>query len=324
MKSPAILVRFILAAVALCPPSIARADRAPGTVFLRSTETDAKLSAIQTGSVEYRPAQGDGPAVWLIAVAHLGTPEYFRAIQQRLDAQTAVLFEGVGFDEAMKAGPGAGTRDAGIQKQLSNALGLVFQLDAIDYRRKHFVNSDLPAEGVEKEVRERAAPAGPPNETYKMMLGAIQGSPETMDMLKPMIAFVSASPEMRETTRLLLIEVLSHADEMVGLAKSISPEMKDLFEVLLTERNAIVIRDLGAQIAKRKAGETIAVFYGAAHMTELAKRLREELHYVPTTTQWDTAFTADPAKSVVPPAQLKMMLEMVRAQLKQGAALPQK
>ncbi len=318
MKSPTLSVRFILAACALCLPLAARADRASETLFLRSTETDAKLSAIQTSSVEYRPAAGDGPAVWLVAVAHLGTPEYFRAIQQRLDAQTVVLFEGVGFDEAMKQGPGAGTRDAGIQKQLSNALGLVFQLDAIDYRRQHFVNSDLPAEGVEKQVRERTDAVEAPNETYKMLLGAIQGSPETMDMLKPMLAFVSASPEMRETTRLLLIEVLSHAEEMVGLAKSISPEMKDLFEVLLTERNAIVIRDLREQIAKRKAGETIAVFYGAAHMTELAKRLREELHYIPAAPQWDTAFTADPAKSVVPPVQLKMMIEMVRGQLKQG------
>ena len=117
--------RLLIATFVLCLPLASLADdRAAETVFLRSTETEAKLSAIQTSSVEYRPAKGDGPSVWLIAVAHLGTPEYYRAIQQRLDAKTVVLFEGVGFDEAMKQGPGAGTRDAGIQKQLSNALGL--------------------------------------------------------------------------------------------------------------------------------------------------------------------------------------------------------
>ncbi len=324
MKSPAFLLQLTFAISAICSPSLARADRAPETVFLRSSETEEKLSAIQTSSVEYRPAAGKGPSVWLISVAHLGTPEYYAAIQKRLDAKTVVLFEGVGLEDQMRAGPGSATHEAGIQKQLSNALGLVFQLDAIDYRRKNFINSDLPVAGVEKEVRDRTETVEAPNETYKMLMGAIQGSPETMDMLKPMMAFLTASPEMRETTRLLLIEVLSRAEEMVGFAKSISPEMKDLFDVLLTERNAVVIRDLRAQIAKGKAGETVAVFYGAAHMAELAKRLREELHYTLATQQWDTAFTADPKKSALPPAQLKMMLDMVRAQMKQGVAVPQK
>ena len=324
MKSPAFLFRLFAATLALFSPQAVHADRAPAITFLRSTETEEKLSAIQTSSVEYQPAKGRGPSVWLVSVSHLGTPEYYAAIQKRLDAQSVVLFEGVGLDDQMRAGPGAATHEAGIQKQLSDALGLVFQLDAIDYRRKNFLNSDLPVAGVEKEVKERTDTGEAPNETYKMLIGAIQGTPETMDMLKPMMAFLTASPDMRETTRLLLIEVLSRADEMVGFAKSISPEMKDLFDVLLTERNAIVMRDLRAQIARHKAGETIAVFYGAAHMTDIAKRLREELHYKPATQQWDTAFTADPSKSALPPAQLKMMLDMVRAQMKQGLPKPDK
>ena len=320
MKSPVFFLRLLATIFAICLPAAVRADRAPETVFLRATETQEKLSAIQTSSVEYRPVTGKGPGVWLVSVAHLGTPEYYAAIQKRLDAKTVVLFEGVGLEDQMKAGPGAATHEAGIQKQLSNALGLVFQLDAIDYRRKHFVNSDLPFAGVEKEVRERTETVEAPNETYQMLMGAIQGSPQTMDMLKPMMAFLTASPEMRETTRLLLIEVLSRAEEMVGFAKSISPEMKDIFDVLLTERNAIVIRDLKTQIAKRQPGENIAVFYGAAHMPELANRLREELHYAPAAQVWDTAFTADPKKSALPPAQLKMMLDMVRAQMQQVEA----
>ena len=320
MKSPAFLLRLLAATFAIWFPAAVRADRTPETLFLRATETAEKLSAIQTASVEYRPVTGHGPAVWLVSVAHLGTPEYFAAIQQRLDAKSIVLFEGVGLEDQMQASPGAATHEEGIQKQLSNALGLVFQLDAIDYRRKNFVNSDLPVAGVEKEIRARTETAAAPNETYQMLMGAIQGSPQTMDLLKPMMAFLTASPEMRETTRLLLIEVLSRAEEMVGFAKSISPEMKDLFDVLLTGRNAIVLRDLKTQIAQHPPGETIAIFYGAAHMTELAKRLREELHYAPAAQVWDTAFTADPKKSALPPAQLKMMLDMVRAQVKQAEA----
>jgi hypothetical protein len=137
-----------------------------------------------------------------------------------------------------------------------------------------------------------------------------------------MLAFVSASPEMRETTRLLLIEVLSRAEEMLGVVKSMSPEMKGLFDVLLTQRNAIVIRDLRAQITAHKAGESIAIFYGAAHMPDIAKRLRDDLHYSPGAVEWDTAFTGDPSKSALPPAQLKLILDMVRSQMQPASAPP--
>ena len=320
MKPTTVLIRLFATTCALCLSQNVRADRAAEPLFLRSTETDAKLSAIQTSSVEYRPVEGDGAHVWLVAVAHLGTPEYYRAIQQRLDVQTVVLFEGVGYEKRMKREPRVANRDPGIQKQLSDALGLTFQLDAIDYRRPNFVNSDMPAAGVEKQVRERGVGDAKRDETVDLLMGAIRGTPETMDRLKPMLAFLSASPEMRETTRLLLIELLSHAEEMVGFAKSVSPEMKKLFDVLLTERNAIVIRDLRAQIAKHQAGESIAIFYGAAHMPEIARRLRDDLHYTPGAEQWDTAFTADPAKSAVPPAQLKLMLDMVRTQMQPAKA----
>src|SRR5260370_1228563 len=91
-------------------------ESAASTIFLRSSETDAKLSAIQTGSVEFHPATGTGPGVWRVSVGHLGTPEYYEAIQKRLDGMTVVLFEGVGRDEQVKKGPGAVDRDAGIQK----------------------------------------------------------------------------------------------------------------------------------------------------------------------------------------------------------------
>jgi hypothetical protein len=301
----------------------ARAEQSTAApVFLRSTETDAKLSAIQTGAIEFRPLEGKGPSIWLVSVAHLGTPEYYKAIQKRLEPMTVVLFEGVGLAEQMKQGPGSVDRDAGIQKQLSDALGLTFQLDAIDYRHSNFVNSDLPVEGVQKEVEERAAAGDETktNETFNMLMQAIQGSGQGADMLKPMMAFLTGTPEMRETTRLMLIEVLARAEDMVAFVKSVSPEMKDLFEVLLTERNAIVMRDLRAQLAKLKSGDSVAIFYGAAHMPELAKRLRSEFNYAPGAVQWDTAFTADPKKSAIQPAQMRLVLDMMRAQFQNGGA----
>jgi hypothetical protein len=328
MKSPALLPRLLAAASVLVFHAAARAETATAErtpSFLRSIETEEKQSAIQTSSIEYRPESGKGPNIWLVAVAHLGTPAYYAAIQKRLDAQTVVLFEGVGVGDQLKQGPGAATHDNGIQKELADALGLKFQLDAIDYRRDHFINSDLAPDGVEERVHDRTGSKDDtkPNPAYDLIIGAIRGAPETMEMLRPMLGFITSSPEMRETVRLMLVEVLARADEMVDLAKGISPEMKDLFDVLLTERNAIVIRDLRNQVARLGTGQTVAIFYGAAHMPEIARRLRKDLKYTAGPEQWDTAFTADPAKSPIQPAQMRLLIDMVRNQVKQsGGQLP--
>ena len=104
----------------------------------------------------------------------------------------------------------------------------------------------------------------------------------------------------------------------MDVAKNRSPEVRDLFDVILTQRNAVVIQDLRTQLGKLGPGQTVAIFYGAAHMDEIAQRLRDELHYVPANTEWDTAFAATSAESGINPAQVRMMLEMLRTQLRPG------
>lgn len=302
--------------------AVLRAEEPAAENFVRSTETAEKLSAIQTRTVEFRPANGAGPSILLVGAAHLGTPEYYAALQKRLDACSVVLFEGVGLGEALKQGPGALDRDLGIQKQLANVLGLKFQLDAIDYRRPNFVNSDLAVEGVQTEIHERAdkEPGAKSDDMFKTLMEALQGTGKGAEMVKPLMALLGGSDQSRETTRLIFIEVLGRAGEFLELAKNASPEMRDLFDVILTERNEIVLRDLRTQLAKLQPGQNVAVFYGAAHLPEIARRLAADFHYAPAAEKWETAFTADPAKSGIPLAQLKLMIGMVSAQLKAGGA----
>jgi len=289
--------------------------------FVRSIETPEKLSAVQTRTVEYRPSSGAGPSIVLVGAAHLGTAEYFAALQERLDACSVVLFEGVGIGDALKRGPGTLNRELGLQKQLGDALGLVFQLNAIDYRRAHFINSDLQPDAVQSEVKERAAKAAPGSkseDTFASLMEALQGTGKGAEMIQPMIALLGGSLETRETARLLFIEVLGRAGEFLGLAKGASTEMRDLFDVIITERNEIVMRDLRAQLSKTGAGKSVAVFYGAAHLPDIAERVVKELHYAAVGEKWDTAFSADPAKAAMQPAQIRLILDMAAQQLKAG------
>jgi hypothetical protein len=286
--------------------------------FVRSLERADKSTACETLCAEYLPASGTGPAVWLIGVAHLGSPGYYREIQQRLDGHNVVLYEGVGLGEAVKQGPIAGTRDAGVQAGLARALGLVFQLDAIDYRRPHFLNSDVrPAElAAQAEKRTAAHPERKSEDLIGPLMDALQGTGAIGTMMNNVIGVLGKSPEMQEMTKAVLVEALGNAGELLDLARTASPELRDLFEVLLTERNAIVLADLRAQLAKRRPGETIAIFYGAAHMDEIAASLRTDLGYVPAKQEWLPAFTADPAKGGTNPLQLRFMIEMAKMQLR--------
>ena len=305
---------FVLTSTSLLhaePPPAAKM-----AAFLRTADLKEGARGLQTSSTEYRPTSGSGPSVWLVGVSHLGTAEYFQAIQERLDRQTVVLYEGIGLHDVQQA-PGSRKGDTGIQTTLANALGLKFQLDAIDYRRASFVNSDLHVPELQQEVKKRgvdpAAPAG--EETFDQLLAALQGTGAMGGALTQMIGLLGSSPQMREMTKTMLIEVLGQAGELMAMAKNLSPDTKDLFDVILTQRNAVVINDLRAQLAQHQPGDRIAVFYGAAHMEEIAQRLRDELHYAPVTTEWDTAFSADSAQSGINPAQVRMMIELMRSQV---------
>jgi hypothetical protein len=343
------LFRLLTPLFALAPALFAEAPKTapPQFTFLRTQEVPGKNSSLQTLSAEYKPASGNGPSIWLIGVAHLGTTEYYNAIQKRLDSQSRVLYEGVG---AEKLQQGAKLESAGgIQGQLAKSLGLVFQLDAIDYKRPHFVNSDLTVDGLQNAISERAEkrpdakaksddkeapgtngtassfkgsklPEKVDNDTFKQLMDAIHGEGQMAESLGAMIGFMGSTPEMRETTKLMLVEALGQAGELIDLAKSASPDIKDLFEVLITERNEEVLRQLQANLPNLKNGQSIAVFYGAAHMDEIAKRLTTQLNYQPAAEEWDTAFSGDASKSIMPPAQIKMMMQMVRTQFKNAPA----
>jgi hypothetical protein len=332
----------LIAAVVVAPRLLAEAPpTAPALAFVRGQERENQISVLETLSAEYRPASGRGPSVWLVGVTHLGTREYYAAVQKRLDAQHAVLFEGVGGGQ-LQLGAVPDTSQ-GVQGQLAKALGLVFQLDAIDYQRPHFSNSDLTQEALnaalEKRASAEAAPGKAPEKNadaaaaaadacsqvpapskvdeamFEQLMGALKGEGEMAEQMRGIAALIGSTPEMRETTKLMLIEALAQAGELIEIAKAMSPEIKDLFEVLITERNAEVIRQLEHRLRTLPPDQSIAVFYGAAHMDEIAARLTKDLGYEPAAQHWDVAFAADGTKSMMPAAQMRLLMQMMRAQM---------
>lgn len=69
---------------------------AAGPGFTRVQEqSDGVRSTLEMAIKAYRPADGNGPTVYLAAAIHIGEPEFYHELQMFLDAQDVVLFEGV-------------------------------------------------------------------------------------------------------------------------------------------------------------------------------------------------------------------------------------
>ncbi len=151
-----ILRRGVLAAVlAGVLPGAGRAAEDPAP-YLRVVRPNADEVELQVVARQFRRPAGDGPEIWLTGVTHVGDVAYYEALQRHLDEQSLVLFEGVGGgpakppkkrgkDESKPGESGASDDEElhSVQGTLADSLGLVFQLDTVDYTRPHFENSDL-------------------------------------------------------------------------------------------------------------------------------------------------------------------------------------
>ena len=171
------LVLVLLGALALarvaCPTLSHAADTPPPRPYTRVANPDTNTVQLQIALRKFVPAQNAGPAIWLAGVMHVGEPQYYRALQHFLDAQTVVLYEGINPDarprhvhdataaaanDAIPAPPQTGTNaDYSMQSALARCLGLVFQLEAIDYDRTNFLNSDLSILQIQRIMAEGRA-----------------------------------------------------------------------------------------------------------------------------------------------------------------------
>ena len=301
-------------------PTVVEAPRPP----LRVQESADGAISLQVVVRDMIPRRRSDPVVRLVGVTHLGSAGYYDRLQALLDGEPLVLFEGVGArDKAFMA-----TREKGysLQPALAKALGLRFQLESIDYSADRFVNSDLTMEqlaGVMRRGEAGAGPGGGPAGELGVgdLMAVMDGSSWAGLMARFGVAFIEASPKLRATVRLVLIETLGAVEGDPSQAEGMPPQMRGLMEVLIRERNAAVIGDLRRVIERGRSSRrarlaSVAVFYGAGHLPDLERRMREELGYRTGPEEWFTAFDVHPAREGLGKADVAVARAMVREQLR--------
>jgi hypothetical protein len=379
------------------------ADAHSGEAYLRVTEQSQGVSSLETAARRFEPADGAGPEIWLVGVIHIGEKIYYQSLQELLDRQSLVLFEGVGRPEFIGFEPGADTEriqwtrdaadylarlylwyfeqgeewptgledlqgamselrrqeldwlsqartdawgrdwqfeaDAGqqrlgslgadgepggegadadiwidladikdddalsnLQSSLATALKLDFQSEGIDYNRAHFRNSDMSLRQL-RTALSAANAAGEEDEILQLLEGNMPGG----ELLEKLLTMIGGSPQFQALARQIMIEVLAEPDTLDQLGERFDSVM----EVLVVDRNRIVLDDLRRALAAGDAGESIALFYGAGHMDDLEQVLVGELNYQPSETVWERAMVANLAETGLAPAQLNFIRAML-------------
>lgn len=205
----------------------------------------------------------------------------------------------------------------GIQSQLADATGLVFQLDSIDYMRDSWVNADMTIDQLMGVTPGDGSSGGPGfdsgDEGADAMLGLLSGDSMMAKLMGGVLKLIGSSEYSRSIFRLALIEMLGRSEELMELA---APQIGgDFFERIIDGRNQVVIDAVRDASEGDDAPSEIAVFYGSGHMPGLESTLVEEDGYYVSETTWLPAIVVDYDSSGIPPRQGAFFRSMISSSI---------
>ena len=291
-----LLTSSLFAWIAISPamadlkPAAPPAESKPAaTDYVRWVDTETE-EGLQTASVRF--TREDGATVDLVGAVHIADKAYFEDLNRRFKTYDAVLYELVGGPmpktEADKASR-AKARDssnlswlAQLHKTMQRSLALSSQLEEVDYSGTNFVHADVTLEQFDKlKTQKQESFLGLMLKAY-----AVQAQMEEDGKM-------AKQPNLAQ-----LMAILLRGDSANNLKRVIG-EQFDLVEDLITgieggdgtviigERNKVALEVLKQQVAAGK--KKLAIFYGAAHLPDMEKRLTEQ-GWKKVNAEWLTAW----------------------------------
>ena len=283
---PAILCLFLLSPIAPSAPPATQ----PQDQYLRFVEDNEGGGRLETAVATFTNA--DGATVHLVAAVHVADKKYYADLNKAFATYDALLYEMVK-PRGMGVPPPGGRSDSMIsmfQRVLKDVLDLDFQLDAIDYSAKNFVHADLDAETFARLQEERG------ESMLSMMLRVMlkeMSKPQQQQAEEPSLAellVMLASPDRSRHLKLILGRQFKDIEAKVADIEGPTGS------VLVSERDKAAINVLKNTLASGK--KNIGIFYGAAHMPDLAQRV-EALGFRQTDKRWLAAWDMTPQEGDV-------------------------
>ena len=287
-----LLSHVIIVAIFTNTPAIGQTDS--NDPFVRIKQGDqGNLVALQTSVPQYA---GKEITVDLVSAVHVASRSYYQALNERFKKYDTVLYEliipeGFSFDATTPAQ--VEKRDIAspipvLQKMLTQALGLSFQLEEINYRAPNFVHADFTTKEFAESMKMRG-------ETFfsiimRVIAAGLQTDEATRDpaaefnLLVTLLQNPSKERELR-LRRLLAKEILrskSLIDSINGTEGS----------TIITARNDKALAVLREEIKRGK--RHFAIFYGGGHMGDIATKLENDFALERVSTEWLDAWDLRP------------------------------
>jgi len=255
---------------------------------------DAKGEALgmQTAIVRYASPRSAGrpgratASVDLIGAVHIGDVSYYRRLNEQFKQYDVLLYELVA-PEGTIVPLGRGTSNThpigAMQNLAKDVLELDHQLEYVDYTKPNFIHADMSPKEFEQAMKDR-------NESFLQMYFKLMGAAMAQE---------SRLAAKGESTDFDLITALFATDRArrlkIIIAKQLS-EMESLLvsfggeegSVIINERNKKALKVLKEQLADGK--KHIGIFYGAGHLSDMDKRLRNDFRLEPVSITWLTAW----------------------------------
>ena len=232
----------------------------------------------------------DGVVVRLFGAVHIADAAHYQELQRRFVACERLLYELVGpEDYRPKKGEARGGIVSMLQQGLKGGLELEFQLDAVDYGATNFVHADMTPEEFEDSMTERG------ESLFSMMLkmgfdaqrNAREQADEEADedatgesvRRKPVdMAKAFRDGEGRHQLRLMFAQQLEAMESMSAGAGT----------TLLEGRNEKCLAVLQREM--KSGRKDLGIYYGAAHLPHMEKRLVEDLGFRKVDHEWLVAW----------------------------------
>jgi len=218
--------------------------------------------------------------VTLAAAIHIGDTGYYQELNRRFQEYDAVLYEMVGDNDPRPSSE----RESGgfigwVQRLSAVAMKLDFQIGSINYHAENFVHADMTTAEFAAGMKKRGdgfvvwflRAMG-----YKMVQPAEPLRKELEfngDLLK--LIFL---PNRSRTLRRMSVENLAELDSTI-----IPTEGKN-GSTLITDRNDKALQILRRELDSGKSN--LAIFYGAAHLPDFAKKLEKDFGMKPEKIEW--------------------------------------
>lgn len=209
--------------------------------------------------------------------------------------------------EVPASGGRGGTR--GLQQEMASALGLVFQLDAMRHDKPNWRNSDLSIDQLQD--REGVGDSS-------SLINMLQGSGFQARLARLVLGVMKVLPAARTLGRLALVEALVRADDLLKVAGAAGMDQRTM-DVILHDRNQVVLADLKRALGEEPGLKSIAVIYGGGHMPGIEPEVLA-MGYRETGVEWLEAMRITAEGSGMSVQQIRQMRTSIADGLDQQIA----